>query len=275
MGKGKGFTVIEVMIFLTISGLLLIMAFVGAGGMARQARFSDSVNSFQSLILKQYEEVLSGVNTRAAADGCGGVSASPGSGGCILLGKVITWKTSSASPQGKLWHVTTSNMSVPDTGDIYTQLAAAGPTMSVVGTTTETFELAWGASFQEASRSTDKLGSGPIKTGSSPNRALINAIAFLRSPNSSQVIPYYFYTTDYNDATTITTDLKTAVNATGYLLASRSSAGQVTAAVCIMNDKDWATGSPVAAVLFGSGSGSSAITTEFEPLRTGATAICS
>lgn len=267
---------IELMIFLTISGLLLVIAFIGAGNMARYARFSDSVNTFQSLVLKQYGEVLSGVNTRVENDGCGG-SNDPGSGSCLLLGKVISWAPDTSEPQIKIWYVTTTNMAVQDIGDVYSQLAEASPTINIVDTTTEVSDLSWGASFQEASRSTAKVGvTDPVKTGSVPERALINSVAFLRGPNSSQIVPYYFYTSNYNDVATLTTSLRAATDAANYTKTSKGSSGvPVTAVLCIINKKDWVSGSPVAAVTFSQGSGAASIQTDFDPLRTGVTAICS
>ena len=52
------------MIFLAISGLLLTMAIIGSDGMARRARFTDSVNTLHSTFQKYYEQTASGVNTR-------------------------------------------------------------------------------------------------------------------------------------------------------------------------------------------------------------------
>lgn len=271
MSNRDGFTVIELTLFLTISGLLLIMAFVGAGNMARYARFSDTVNSFQSLVLRQYDSVLNGVNARAASDPCSSGSPTAGSDdSCVLLGRIMSWQIGAGTPMIKVWPVISTNTTVPDTGDIYSQIGVAGPSLTVKSTTTEAYDLSWGATFQESSRSSNKTSApDPLKTGSVPSRALINAVAFLRGPNEARVVRYYFYSSNYNNAATLTSSLRSAV------ADPTKTTGAVTASLCINNTQDWAGAtSPVAALVFDSGSGSSAIQTNFDPLRTGITAIC-
>src|SRR5687768_15768857 len=91
--KRDGYTIVEVMIFLAISGLMLSMAMIGSGNLARQTRYSDTVNSFHSTLQRVYEEIASGVNTRQASDAdCStGPNRLPGTDACLVLGKVISF----------------------------------------------------------------------------------------------------------------------------------------------------------------------------------------
>jgi hypothetical protein len=106
-----------------------------------------------------------------------------------------------------------------------------------------------------------------VKTSSS--RAIINTIAFLRSPNSSQIVPYYFYA--YNDTALL---LKDAQDSLDTAIANAGLTSQTTAAVCITNAQDYvAATTPKAAILFGNGVGSSLIDTTFSP-SVGGSGLC-
>lgn len=263
MHKGDGFTIIEVMLFLGITTLLLIMVLFGTGSMARENRFSDSINSFQAYVQKQYEDVLSGVNPRGVGQGCE-ASSSAGRDTCLLLGKVITFSTSTPF-QGVTRFVRTANASVPDTGDIITQISQANP--DVIAAAEQPYTIQWGASVQVASRSSAPLTAEPIKTASSPARALINSVAFLRGPNSSQIVPYYFYAPS-TDVMAINTALKKATQ-----LANAPATTQAKAVICIHNIQDWSFSAPVAAIEIGGGRGTAGITSNFQP-TTGSGGVC-
>jgi len=60
-----GFTVIEVMLFLAVTGLLAVGILVGSGVAIGQQRYRDSVNTLKSYIQQQYSEVTSVINNRA------------------------------------------------------------------------------------------------------------------------------------------------------------------------------------------------------------------
>jgi type II secretory pathway pseudopilin PulG len=92
-----GFTIIETMLFLAVTGLLAVGILAGTGGAINQQRYRDSVNSLQSLLLDQYSKVVSVVNDRDASwrcDATGTVSQSSGeprgTGECMLLGRLVS-----------------------------------------------------------------------------------------------------------------------------------------------------------------------------------------
>lgn len=106
-GRRRGFTIIEVILFLGISGLLLLVAFTFTASSIRNTRFSDATKSLENFIKDQYTRVqtnslsLNGPagfpptcssifntpvttpTTQVADDGTGT------SNNCILLGAVI------------------------------------------------------------------------------------------------------------------------------------------------------------------------------------------
>lgn len=262
--KRDGYTIVEVMIFLAISGLMLSMAMIGSGNLARQARYSDSINSFHSMLQRTYEEVANGVNVRQKEDDdCvlgGGLSRAPGTDQCVLLGKVASFDYNNGTTVF-IRYVTDSPVSYSTDGTPQQQIVASLPRVS--DTASETYELSWGASFQVASRDTNRTDTlnHPAKPGTS--RAIINNVAFLRSPAGSQIIPYYFYSASTSSAD-VQAGMRLAI--ASYTGANRST--DTRAYLCVTNRQEWTTANaPVSAILLGVGQGSVAIDTKFNPTR--------
>ena len=94
-----GFTIIEVMLFLGVTGLLVIGILVGSGVAIGQQRYRDSVNSLKSFLQQQYNETTNVANSRDTAWNCNSSSVvtEESSGGqprgtsdCVLLGRYVT-----------------------------------------------------------------------------------------------------------------------------------------------------------------------------------------
>lgn len=95
----NGFTIIETMLFLAVTGMLATAILVGSGVAIGQQRYRDSVNSIKSYVQQQYSEVTNVVNSRDKAWTCdanGNVIQAPTTGeargttDCVLLGRLIT-----------------------------------------------------------------------------------------------------------------------------------------------------------------------------------------
>lgn len=267
--KRDGFTIVEVMIFLAISGLMLSMAMIGSGNLAKQTRFSDSVNSFHSSLQRQFEEVVSGVNTRQSTDNdciTGGQNLIPGTDECILLGKVITFNDVGGT-QYTSRYVTDNGTSYSLIGTALAVIFNAQP--RVHDTLLQSQDLAWGARFQVASRESAPLGGQPLKSAGS-TRARINSIAFLRSPNGAGTITYYFFSPNPSSRASIELALRAATADPANQLTTN-----VRSHVCITNTEEWTSASaPVAAIVLGVGEGSVAIDTDYNPVRTGSASQC-
>lgn len=92
-----GFTIIEVLLVVSISGALITTLLIGAGGAINQQRYKDSVNTLKSYIQTQYDQVANTSNERTGTEGCYAAATvttagpqTPGTSDCVLVGRYIT-----------------------------------------------------------------------------------------------------------------------------------------------------------------------------------------
>lgn len=99
--KNAGFTIIEVMLFLAVTGMLTVAILVGSGVSINQQRYRDSVNTLKSFIQDQYSEATNVTNSRSGDSACtNAVVAQPpesvptpqprGTSECVLMGRLVT-----------------------------------------------------------------------------------------------------------------------------------------------------------------------------------------
>lgn len=104
--KQQGFTIIETMLFVAITGALLITLLAGTSIGIQRQRYSDSVNTTQSFFQQQYSEVVNVINSREGAEVCrssdnlvepavGASAEAPGASRCIVMGRAIDVPVSS------------------------------------------------------------------------------------------------------------------------------------------------------------------------------------
>lgn len=98
--SARGFTIIEVVLYLTITGAVFAALMIGVNTSVTQQRYIDSVRSYKALVQNQFAEVVSPRNEdvdnkicSTRADGTiddGDRSTSPrGTSECVILGRVI------------------------------------------------------------------------------------------------------------------------------------------------------------------------------------------
>lgn len=96
----QGFTIIETVLFLGVSGMLAVGILAGTGGAVNQQRYRDSVNSFRSVLQSQFSEVANVRNERTDDWQCNtqGIVTPPqgvgaglprGTSECVVLGRYI------------------------------------------------------------------------------------------------------------------------------------------------------------------------------------------
>jgi len=93
----RGFTVIELMLFLGITGALFVGLMIGVNSSITQQRYKESVNSLVAILQGQYSEVDNTRNDRSDDWSCTGgtVVEDPvagqkrGTSSCVLLGKAV------------------------------------------------------------------------------------------------------------------------------------------------------------------------------------------
>jgi type II secretory pathway pseudopilin PulG len=238
MKRQSGFTIIEVTIFLALTSMLFLIAFFGTGVFVQQSRFSDGMRRLESYLQSQYEEVVSGVNPRdstvTCASGTSNVvpgASSPGTTSCVLLGKLIVFTGGSDTVES--YYVVGMNSQAYLTTDPVTTIITSLAPRAADNTNVSTFESPWGIRFVQGKRASS---GGPM-----------NAIAFLRSPVSSQVVTYV-----YNHP---------SVSAPLAPFISSSLATNTTANFCFVSADN---ANKVAAVQLGNGQGSSAFSVLFD-----------
>lgn len=140
-----GFTIIEVMLFLGISGLLAAGVLVGTGSSLNSQRYRDSVNSLKTMLQRQYSEV-SNVSNDSDNNICNGTSVSRGQSNCVILGRYITTTSENGTTSGNTLSVRQvighSTDSTSDSlGDIES-LRQYNPSLS--SSVVESYSLDWG-----------------------------------------------------------------------------------------------------------------------------------
>lgn len=96
-----GFTIIEVMLFLAVTGALTVGLLAGSGVAIGQQRYRDSVSSLQSYIQQQYNKVINVTNDRDKSWTCDSngtvtqvdtpsAGEARGTTDCVMLGRLMT-----------------------------------------------------------------------------------------------------------------------------------------------------------------------------------------
>jgi type II secretory pathway pseudopilin PulG len=146
-----GFTIIETVLFLGITGLLVVGVLVGTGVSINIQRYRDSVVSLQSVIQQQYSEAADVVNMRGSGKTCnddgsitdsaGGSTENRGQSDCVILGRIITptnanYRLATASVVGVL----------PDVNAYQTDAdLLANAHLKIMTGTEDSYILDWGA----------------------------------------------------------------------------------------------------------------------------------
>ncbi|HEX4662008.1 MAG TPA: prepilin-type N-terminal cleavage/methylation domain-containing protein [Candidatus Saccharimonadales bacterium] len=190
--KQGGFTVIEVTIFVAISGLLLSVALLGTGGTIRSVRFSDSVRSLQSYFQTQYDQIINGVNPRTGQEVCQNslvntsspAGQAPGTSNCLLLGKYLHLAPGSDTVQS-YYVVGSEPASVPTDLSDEELIKLYNPHI-VTQVDTDVYAIPWGATISDTRRLEDSHQ--------------ISGYALLRSPRSAKIISYTFSSQGVSDS---------------------------------------------------------------------------
>ncbi len=175
----KGFTIIEVILFLALSSLFLAVAFVGIRGRTANVQFTDSMRSLQSFLVSEQNKVLNGVNSSATApSGCGNAGSATGeSNECILIGRVVSFGKNASNLSDVSINVlygSKPTSSALSTEDDDTLINKSTPRTDA---TTGSYSISWG---------TDFILTKSFNAGVAGN---YDRIGWLRSPSSTRIIP--------------------------------------------------------------------------------------
>lgn len=196
VSRQAGFTIIEVSLFLAITGLLFLIAVLGTGNTIRNVRFTDSGRSLESFVQKQYDDIINGVNTRDDQISCisGTISTSAsqevGTSNCLLIGKLIVfWQNNSNVSYYDVIGTEPSTVNYAQTDeDLITSFDPKAVTASE-----SKYSIPWGAYPSGFKRLSDNSAT--------------NALLLVRSPKSTRIVSYTFKV-----ATTVPDDLTSIVS---------------------------------------------------------------
>jgi len=187
----KGFTIIESLLFLAISGLMMATMIVGVSVSLNYQRYSDSVVSLKTLMQEQYAQLSSTQNNRSGELRCGisgtavpqaqlGAEETVGQSDCELIGRYMVIDQDETSTYSVLGYRDLDAKPASGTDIEYMQNSAY-LSIAIDALSIETRGIEWGA---EIAWPAEGSGSRPSTTP----RAM--GILFLRSPDSGQVYTF-------------------------------------------------------------------------------------
>lgn len=236
MGRQAGYTIVEVILFLALTGLLIMAVLLGFNGAINNNRKTDTTRSFESAIETIYSGVRSGEATRptdaAGKSVCVSQAAFPGaSNECLVIGKLLKITNSRTVD---VYNVV-SNVQ-PDNGCTNTGaevLSCYHPRVLAMDTVSDRIVPQWQASIGQVTF--QNISNGVYLSD-------VNIIAFLRHPSSELV-----YVVPYRD-NSVPTSGEYQIPATGFNNNYANTKGQI----CLKHD-DFPV--PISYVRFNGGEG--------------------
>lgn len=166
----KGFTIIEVVLFLALSGLLFLVGFIGVGLRTRSVQSTDSMRSLESYIQQELNEVISGVNVQGSSAG--------EDSSRIIIGKLFSMNGSNIDVYTIVGNrLSGDQLTVGPGGTEIDLIDAAQPRAlgDISGPRVSPYDVRWGSTFDQA-----------FNQGVASDYTVFG---FLRSPGSTQIYP--------------------------------------------------------------------------------------
>lgn len=189
----RGFTIIETVLFLAISGLVLLIGFQGIGSRTSGAQYNDSIRSLESTISQAYSSLSTGVRSAGLSNsncsGSGGVSpvaggtigTDPGASGCVNMGVLIEFVDQGDSDVVRTYQITGDLLwgDALELGDSDTELTLVNRSMPHINfENVQETDISWGTQFIAS------MGTNPDGLSFTPQ-----AFGLIRSPGSSKLFP--------------------------------------------------------------------------------------
>ncbi|UTX51282.1 type II secretion system protein [Candidatus Saccharibacteria bacterium TM7i] len=229
----RGFTIIETVLFLGVTGLMIAAMFIGIGSSIGTQRYKDSVESFKATLQQQYSDVVNVYNgsesKRTCVIGSGGnlvvqqsqSGLSRGQARCEILGRYVTVSTSGAIRTQTVLGIK-SGVTGASGSDIDKLKAAYS--FGVSGTEVETSQMEWGTRLGWPQKS-------PVERQGSGDRSL--ALLVLRSPETGGI--YTFTGNDVYDTPT-NARIKELLVASTVAASNATNFGRAQRLLCIDSD---------------------------------------
>ena len=212
-----GFTIIETMLVLAITGALVAAMFVGIGTSISIQRYRDAVTTFKDTLQEQYSALANVSNDRSNTWSCNSAAQTVeesgearGQSDCVLLGRLVTVDAGEIGIYTVLGSQRASSTSGNDIAKLRSNYR-----LNVSSVVSESNALEWGTEI-----AWPRTGSG-ARTPTTP-RAI--SFLFIRSPDSGQL---YTFTSDVAPAN------PTPANLQSMLVEGASIPGQHERTICI------------------------------------------
>lgn len=180
--RQAGFTIVEITLFMAITGLLFVIAVLGTGNTIRGVRFTDSGRSLEAFVQKQYDDIVNGLNDRSDQISCssGTIDTSTaqnvGTSNCIVMGRLLQFKQGNGVVTS--YTVIGTEPASVNYSQSDDQLIAAFSPKVVTTTGVTTYTVPWGAPFTGFKRLNDSTAT--------------NGLMLIRSPSSTRIVSYTF-----------------------------------------------------------------------------------
>lgn len=161
----KAFTIIEVSLFLAISGLLIVGVIIGTNSAINRQRYHDSVQSFAEFLRHNYSDAANIQNLD---------STQPGRSNRVIYGKLLLFNDPSASSI-KTYNVIGDNFIYQQNADTNTISALTTINLAIQPNSEAEFSPPWSAQIQKTSS----------------RQAFTGSILIVRSPISDTIHTYY------------------------------------------------------------------------------------
>jgi prepilin-type N-terminal cleavage/methylation domain-containing protein len=217
----RGFTIIETMLVLAVTGVLIATLLVGVGASINAQRYKDSVVSLQSLLQSQYSLANDVSNARTANWTCnsnatpvpsaGGTA--PGQSDCVLIGRYLSIVGGDVSSAAIVGYENSTASAPNDVAEINNNYTLGISSDSIDATTLE-----WGSAIAWPTSGTG---------AKSPTMPRAIAILILRSPSSGTS---YTFTSDtvYDIKTMTSANLKAMM-----VISTNTVPGQMERTICV------------------------------------------
>ena len=173
LAKGhKGFTIIEVMLFLAVSGALAAGVLGGSSVAINNQRYVDAANSFKAVVQEEFINTTRVANLRDAKTNftCPADPTSEarprGASDCVIVGRLVSIATSGEMTRSNIIGVEPTVPTTPAPANDIEAIKAYQLTIDMLGQ--ETTEMSWGTS---------------IRRGGEENQAA--SIIILRAPSGN------------------------------------------------------------------------------------------
>lgn len=173
----RGFTIIEVMLFLAVTGLLAIGVLIGSNTAIAQQRYRDSVNTLKGFIQEQYNQTTNVLNSNATNPVCKQAGSAlilddsklqdRGTSDCLLLGRYLLIEPTKVTAYNVIGQPLTSEDGSDDIAALKNYVLSASDVA-------ETKDIDWGATIVKPKTTT----------------GMTTSVLILRSPLSGSVVTF-------------------------------------------------------------------------------------